>query len=117
MVLRSLGDTRLQSYASGFYGYGCYDAPIWIVGRQAEVATDPQEIVRRVAAWHKRGERELEDLWEFHQVIAIDGSHGPETRIRASWGRYTRLLLHARGIPCPRPAFAACACPSSYQVM
>ncbi|EDQ04492.1 hypothetical protein OIHEL45_16224 [Sulfitobacter indolifex HEL-45] len=49
----------LESFISKFWGYGTFEAPIWLVGM--EEACGENDVPKRISAWQRRGERPLED--------------------------------------------------------
>lgn len=86
-------DARLASYAMNNYGYGSWDAPVWFVGLEEGGGEDPNQVARKVDAWHRLGARELSDLYAFHVDAGITQWFGERARIQTTWGKYSRLAL------------------------
>jgi hypothetical protein len=81
-----------------FYGYGCWDAPLWFVGMEEGGGESLDEIGRRLDAWD--GSDDLADLREFHMLTGEDRWFRERPRIQSSWGKLIRTALCAEQRPC-----------------
>jgi hypothetical protein len=84
---------RLRAFTQGFYGYGTYSAPFWLIGIEEGGGASCEEIERRLTAWEAHGRAEIDDLATFHEAaeIAID-----TTSPQSTWGPLIRLVLTAK---------------------
>jgi hypothetical protein len=56
-----------------------------------------EEIERRIAAWHQRGESELEDLVEYHEAIGVIRHFGAQPALQSTWAKLIRILYALGG--------------------
>jgi hypothetical protein len=87
---------RLRAFMQGFYGYGTYSAPFWLIGIEEGGGASCDEIERRLAAWEAHGRPAVDDLATFHEAakIAIDTASPQST-----WGPLIQLVLTATNSP------------------
>lgn len=89
-----LDDDVLNAFMSGFFGYGSPDASVWFVGMEEGGGDRFSEIERRLSCWNQRGQRQFEDLRDFHEAI---GEHRwfAERRLQPTWSHLIRVYLSA----------------------
>lgn len=92
---------RLRAFMRGFFGYGTYSAPFWLIGIEEGGGASCDEIERRLAAWYAHARPEVDDLVAFHETakIAID-----TTSPQSTWGPLIQLVLTAKSEPATRAA-------------
>ena len=88
---------HLAEYMATFVGYGNVQAPLWFIGMEEGSGTGLDELARRVAAWHERGQRPLEDLGDFHRAIGLDRHFRSPYPLQSTWRPLLRTLLAWRG--------------------
>jgi hypothetical protein len=89
----------IEAYCTQFFGYGRWDAPVWFVGLEESGAGTPKELLSRLAAWDRRGRRELEDAPTFYPACSQNHWHGPHAPLQPTWRQLIRMLLLARDEP------------------
>ncbi len=88
----------LEIYCGGHYGFGSYEAPVWLVGPGANhLGGTAEEVEQRLAGWHRRGQREMDDLYALHAASGDVGWFTPNPRVERSWSRLSRLALSLKG--------------------
>ncbi len=87
-----LDDQLIQDFATGFYGYGNYDAPIWFVGMEEGGGNDLEQVAQRMKSWDRRGRRELEDVVEYHNEFGVTRFWEDKPKLQPTWGRLIRML-------------------------
>jgi hypothetical protein len=92
-----LDDALVDAFAHGFFGYGDYRARYWFVGMEEGGGGTEAEIGRRLAAWHARGRRELEDLAEFHAAIG-EVRWFKRAILQPTWRGLIRIVMAAEGL-------------------
>jgi hypothetical protein len=90
-----LDDDLLSDFMDKFYGYGNYSGRYWFIGMEEGGGKNAQEIQRRLNAWEKRGERELEDLREFHFAADLPANFSEPVKSQTTWNKLIRLVLSA----------------------
>ncbi len=93
----------IEAYSRQFFGYGCWDAPVWFVGLEEAGAGTPEELQARLAVWDQRGRRELEDAPVFYPACGQPQWHGPNATLQPTWRQLLRMLFTARGEPVAEP--------------
>jgi hypothetical protein len=94
----SLDHQTVGNYMKGFLGYGNPAAKWWFVGTEEGGGKSLEEVQGRVAQWHARGERPVENLKEF--CLAVN--HGSERWFghgrapQPTWDLLIRAMLMAR---------------------
>jgi hypothetical protein len=87
---------QIESYiykmALGCYGYRRWEAPYWFIGPEQGMASD-EDIRRRVEAWLRLGEKELDDCHEFHKHIGEMRWHGENAILQKTWKQLILLLM------------------------
>jgi hypothetical protein len=68
---RTLDDTLLEAFMTGFYGYGTWAAKYWFVGLEEGGGQTCDEIARRIETWKKRKRPEIDDIREFHHEACL----------------------------------------------
>jgi hypothetical protein len=89
----------LERFTTTFFGYGSWAAPIWIVGMEEGGGATVEEVMHRLAVWEQRGQRDLEDLAQYHHAIGVTKHLNADARIQPTWAKLIHLLLGARGLP------------------
>lgn len=89
----------LERFTTTFFGYGSWAAPIWIVGMEEGGGGTVAEVTRRLAVWEQRGQRDLEDLAQYHHAIGVTKHLNADARIQPTWAKMIHLLFGARGLP------------------
>jgi hypothetical protein len=92
-----LDDAAVAAFIATFYGYGNWSAPVWFVGMEEGGGGTAEEIARRIAAWHQRGESELEDLVEYHEAIGVIRHFGAQPALQSTWSKLIRILFAMHG--------------------
>jgi hypothetical protein len=87
----------LGAFASKFFGYGNWNAPIWFVGME-EACGDVAGLKRRFAAWNERGRAALEDAREFHIAFGDDSRFvGARPSTQPTWRGLIKIMQAAEG--------------------
>ena len=89
--------TLLRHFCDRFYGYGVADAPHWFISMEEGGGKTEAEINERLAAWNKRGQRELEDVAEYHEAIGQSKWFSSRPPIQRTWAAMIRILLAMAG--------------------
>ena len=92
-----LDDELLNAFVNCFYGYGDFHAPYWFVGMEEGGGETPEDIASRLQTWHFRGQRELEDVAEYHAAIGINKYFDTRGVLQTTWNKLIRVLLTAEG--------------------
>ncbi|MBT8399361.1 MAG: hypothetical protein KJO98_02695 [Rhodothermia bacterium] len=88
----------LEIYLDGHYGFGSYAADVWLVGPGSRLhGMGRKHIEQRIAAWHRRGQREMDDLYSFHAASGDVDRFTANPRIDRTWSRLSRFVLASRG--------------------
>lgn len=88
----------LEIYLGGHYGFGSYAANVWLVGPGAPLrGATRKKIGLRINAWHRRGQREMDDLYSFHAASGDTEWFTPNPRIDRTWSRLSRFMVAFRG--------------------
>jgi|GEM_PF-6364256 len=115
---KDLSEKQLRLYANTFFGFGCWDAPYWIINLEEKGATTRDEFVRRYLAWQQMGSGSLVDLRNFagrcgiplewknstwkasHDILSFAGIHiGPLSQENTCWGGSCVALIEAMPFP------------------
>lgn len=92
-----LDDDLLERYVNGFLGYGNLDAPFWFIGVEEGGGESRDQLTERLDVWRRRGEREVEDLADFHRAVGLEKWFAPEPPTQKTWAGYSRILLTTQG--------------------
>ena len=88
-----LDDVLVQSFISGFYGYGSYAADYWFVGMEEGGAGSEEEIVSHLGHWDRRRRNELEDLRDFQVTKGnVDYFLDPQ-KLQSTWAGLVRVVM------------------------
>ena len=93
-----LDDQLLEDFTLAFYGYGTYRAPLWFVGMEEGGGASLEELRQRLAAWDRRGRRDLEDVADYHRSIDIDRHWREPVPLQRTWSKLIRVLLSFQGL-------------------
>lgn len=88
-------DQLLSTFISKFYGYGNYHGKYWFVGMEEGGGDNKGQIDTRLKKWQKRGEKELEDLKEYHLALGIERHFSEKPALQRTWSKLIRILLRA----------------------
>lgn len=100
-----LTDDEIERFIESFFGYGTWDAPYWFVGKEEGGGNDWADVSARVRTWHERGERELEDVAEYHRALGLGTKYFKERPpLQPTWSRLLRVLFSATGRDANREA-------------
>lgn len=83
----------IEDFATGFLGYGSYDAPVWFVGMEEGGGNDLEQVSQRIKWWDRRRRRELEDVVGYHSEFGVTQFWEDKPKLQATWGKLIRLLL------------------------
>lgn len=90
----SIDHKLLESYMTGFYGYGNESALYWFIGLEEGGGDSLDEIKRRVNVWSEMGGKSIYDLYEYHQKIGIEKWFDDQDNIlQPTWSRYCKIIL------------------------
>lgn len=84
-------EEELDSFASGFYGYGDLKSPVWFIGMEEGGGSSADDVTRRIRAWQERGRMPLEDVAQYHDAITPDGFKA--IRKQNTWSALSRIQL------------------------
>lgn len=85
----------LSRFIDLFWGYGSFEAPIWMVGM--EESCGEKDFPKRINAWHARGERQLDDAAGYHQAIGAPEHFEERARVQRTWSKLIKTYLAAYG--------------------
>ncbi|MEH2255369.1 hypothetical protein [Nostoc sp.] len=89
-------DELLENRVNVFYGYGNYQGNYWFVGME-EAGEDFNGINSRINIWSNRGEKELDDVAEYHIDIGLGEIFQLGAAIQPTWNKLIRIVLTAKG--------------------
>lgn len=90
-----IASETLENFISKFWGYGNFQAPIWLVGM--EEACGENDVPKRISAWQRRGERRLEDAADYHTEIGHPEHFQNGAKLQRTWSKLIRTYLAAYG--------------------
>jgi len=95
-------DELLTDFSKHFFGYGSYQAPVWLVGMEEGMDGGGSgvffnEIKGRLDAWRERGKQELEDLVGYHHAIGKADLFTEDAKIQRTWRQLISFLLGYEG--------------------
>ncbi len=95
-----LNNNTLELYMKNFFGYGTWSADVWFIGMEEGGGNTLNEIKSRINSWDKRGQKKLEDLFEYHKCI-IDKPKffGDSPVLQSTWSKLIRIFLSFNGRP------------------
>lgn len=93
-------DQLLEAFIRGFYGYGNYLAPLWFIGMEEGGGNSHPEVIERLAAWDRRGRKELENVAEYHRAIGMSFLFDDRPPLQKTWKQLIRIALTAHGQTC-----------------
>ncbi len=96
-MTKQFDDRLLDRFAQSFYGYGNYSGAFWFIGMEEGGGNSLEEIARRLDAWANRGEREIDDIVEFHAEIQITHLFNDRPELQPTWNKLIRILLSSDG--------------------
>lgn len=84
-------EEEIDEFASGFYGYGEFEAPLWFIGMEEGGGNSAADVTKRIRAWQERGRVPLEDVAKYHDAIMRDGFKS--IRKQNTWSALSRIQL------------------------
>src|SRR4051794_35645990 len=87
----------LEAYATEFFGFGRWDAPVWFVGIEEAGNPSPEQLQHRVSIWTQRHQPTLADAPEFYPATGHNEWHGDKAVLQKTWKQLIRMLLLAQG--------------------
>ena len=85
---------NLLKFADRFVGYGNPEADLWFIGMEERGGNSVLEIEKRIKAWLERGERQFDDVCEYHKLFGVDlESFGTQR----TWAKLIRCHLARHG--------------------
>ena len=89
--------------ARHWFGYGCWDAPYWFVGKEPGGADEPEQY----ASWLRLGGGELIGCRDHDRDCASSDDsmawHGSNGKLQPTWRPLIALLLALKGSPTYEP--------------
>lgn len=85
----------LENFMAKFWGYGTFEAPIWMVGM--EESCGKTDVPKRVVAWHQRGQKALEDAADYHREIGVTKLFLSGAPLQRTWSKLIKTYLAAHG--------------------
>ncbi len=86
--------TNETQMAERCFGFGSWEAQYWFIGpEQGKGPNEPESNARRVEAWIQLGRQELNDCFEFHQLIGENRWHGDKPLLERTWRPLILLLM------------------------
>jgi hypothetical protein len=82
---------EIDEFASGFFGYGDLEAPLWFIGMEEGGGNSAGDVTNRIRIWQKRGCMPLEDVAQYHDSLLEDG-FGSITK-QNTWSALSRIQL------------------------
>lgn len=92
-----LNDQLLEAFLSGFYGFGNYRAPYWLVGMEEGGGDSFEAIARQLDIWDRWGQKELLDVAEYARAMNITRWYGDTPKLQPTWKHLIRVVLTAEG--------------------
>ncbi|QSJ16248.1 hypothetical protein JYQ62_31605 [Nostoc sp. UHCC 0702] len=89
-------DALLEKRIETFYGYGNYQGNYWFIGME-EAGGDFQDVNHRINIWAKRGEKEIDDVAEYHINMGCADGFQPRAVIQSTWKGLIRIVLSSEG--------------------
>ncbi|MCC5985271.1 MAG: hypothetical protein JJU42_12995 [Rhodobacteraceae bacterium] len=84
-------EQEIDEFASGFFGYGEFEAPLWFIGMEEGGGKSASDVARRIRTWQERGRAPLEDVAKYHDAILRDGFKS--IRRQNTWSALSRIHL------------------------
>lgn len=84
-------EKEIDEFASGFFGYGDLEAPLWFIGMEEGGGNSAVEVTNRIHAWQKRGRMPLEDVADYHDAFMEDGYRSITKQ--NTWSALSRIQL------------------------
>lgn len=97
MTEKFLDDELLSAFMGGFMGYGHFGAKTWFVGMEEGGGDTCDNVRKRICAWRRRGQRDLEDCAEYHQEIGVCHLFAEPVRLQRTWDWLIRAQLSCEG--------------------
>lgn len=87
----------LELWVNIFYGYGNYDGRFWFIGMEEAGGNSIEEINRRLQVWDQRGQKELEDVAQYHIELGMREYFTSPAKLQPTWNRLIRIYLTSQG--------------------
>ncbi len=92
-----MNTSLLQQYIDRFFGYGTFEAPIWLIGIEEGGGNKKEDIEAKMESWQKSENEGLLDVYEQHKQFPdtnlFESHNGKKIRIQPTWNKLIRLLL------------------------
>lgn len=85
----------LERFIANYWGYGRFEAPLWIVGM--EESCGKGDFAKRINTWHRRGENQLDDAAGYHEEIRAEKLFKAGARLQRTWSKLIKIYLAAYG--------------------
>ncbi|MBU2890580.1 hypothetical protein [Celeribacter halophilus] len=82
---------EIDGFATGFYGYGDFEAPLWFIGMEEGGGNSAREVTNRIHVWQQRGCAPLEDVAEYHDAVFENGFNSITKQ--NTWSALSRIQL------------------------
>lgn len=92
-----LDASLLSDYCERFFGFGRWNAPVWLIGIEEAGGHDEAEIKLRLDTWAARSRLALEDALSFYPALGNNAWHGSEAELQPTWQQLIRMLLRTQG--------------------
>ena len=97
MDTNKIDDALLIKYMHNFFGYGNVNGDFWFVGKEEGGNLSLERNLERIHSWHNRGEKEFEDLYEYHVSINVLKRFGDKPSLQPTWSKLIRMLFSVLG--------------------
>jgi hypothetical protein len=90
----------VDAYVRTFMGYGSLAGAHWFIGLEQGGGNGDGEMQRRLAVWHDRGRRPVEDVFEYHLAFGETRWFNVEkarASLQPTWSQLARVALAAMG--------------------
>lgn len=84
-------ENEVDEFASGFYGYGDLEAPLWFIGMEEGGGGSAAEVTKKMRVWQQRGRMLLEDVAGYHDAV-VEGGFRSITK-QNTWSALSRIQL------------------------
>lgn len=84
-------EKEIDEFASGFYGYGDLQAPLWFIGMEEGGGNTAKEVTNKIRVWQQRGRMPLEDVAQYHDAQS-DNGFASITK-QNTWSAISRIQL------------------------
>lgn len=97
MTSNKIDDTLIEKYIHSFLGYGNVNGDYWFIGKEEGGDLSLAQNLKRIHHWHERGEKEFEDLYDYHISINVLDWFDEKPKLQPTWNKLIRILLSVLG--------------------